>query len=100
MLADARGLVIVEDASNALGSICETGGGTPAQVGRAEHGGHAAPRARLSGNAGFPTELVHHERPFPNPGVAPNAPVALERLPTFVPRGAFIRHSRVGRRSP
>ena len=41
-LAHARGLAIVEDASHALGSTCETGDGVQARIGQAGHGGLAA----------------------------------------------------------
>ncbi len=41
-IALAHDLAIVEDASHALGSICETRGGAPAPVGQAAHGGLAA----------------------------------------------------------
>ena len=41
-LADGRGIAIVEDACHALGSTCETEGGTRARIGGAEHAGLAA----------------------------------------------------------
>ena len=56
--------------------------------------------ARLFGNAGFQTELVRHERLFPNLGVAPQALMALERFLNFVPRCAFVHYTWVGRRNP
>ena len=56
--------------------------------------------ARLFGDAGFRTELVRHERLFPNLGMAPDALMALERLLTFAPRSAFVHYTWVGRRNP
>lgn len=55
---------------------------------------------RLLGNAGFQTELVRHERLFPNLNVAPHALIALERLLNFMPRCAFVHYTWVGRRNP
>ena len=54
--------------------------------------------ARLFEGAGFQTELVRHERLFPNMGVAPQALMMLERCLKFLPRCAFVHYSYVGRR--
>ena len=48
--------------------------------------------------AGFQTELVRHERLFPNMGVAPRTLMALEDYLDFLPRCAFVHYSYVGRR--
>ena len=54
--------------------------------------------ARLFEQAGFHTELVRHERLFPNMGVAPQALMMLERCLKFLPRCAFVHYAYVGRR--
>ena len=54
--------------------------------------------ARLFEGAGFQTELVRHERLFPNVGVAPQVLMMLERRLEFLPRCAFVHYSYVGRR--
>ena len=54
--------------------------------------------ARLFEKAGFETELVRHERLFPNAGVAPRALIMLEQLLSFLPRCAFVHYAYVGRR--
>ena len=54
---------------------------------------------RLFERAGFRTELVRHERLFPNSGVAPRTLMMLERRLDFLPRGAFVHYAYVGRRA-
>ena len=54
--------------------------------------------ARLFEKAGFRTELVRHERLFPNVGVASRTLMTLERHLDFLPRCAFVHYSYVGRR--
>ena len=54
--------------------------------------------ARQFEKAGFETELVRHERLFPNAGVAPRAMIALEQLLNFLPRCAFVHYVYIGRR--
>ena len=54
--------------------------------------------ARLFQQAGFQTELVRHERLFPNMGVAPQTLMMLERCLNFLPRWAFVHYAYVGRR--
>ena len=54
--------------------------------------------ARLFEEAGFQTELVRHERLFPNLGVAPQTFIMLERRLGFLPRWAFVHYSYVGSR--
>ena len=53
---------------------------------------------RLFEKAGFQTELVRHERLFPNLGVAPRTLMMLERRLDFLPRSAFVHYNYVGRR--
>ena len=53
---------------------------------------------RLFEGAGFQTELVRHERLFPNVGVVPQTLMMLERCLDFLPRSAFVHYSYVGRR--
>ena len=53
---------------------------------------------RLFEKAGFQTELVRHERLFPNVGVASRTLETLERGLDFLPRCAFVHYSYVGRR--
>ncbi len=48
--------------------------------------------ARLFEKAGFQTELVRHERLFPNVGVAPRAFMTLERYLDFLPHCAFVHY--------
>ena len=48
---------------------------------------------------GFVTELVRHERLFPNLGTMPRHLMALERFLAFLPRFAFVHYSYVGRSS-
>ena len=54
--------------------------------------------ARLFEGAGFRTELVRHERLFPNVGLAPWTLTMLERRLSFLPRCAFVHYAYVGRR--
>ena len=54
--------------------------------------------ARLFERAGFRTELVRHERLFPEPGCGAADPSMLERRLDFLPRWAFVHYSYVGRR--
>ena len=53
---------------------------------------------RLFEDAGFQTELVRHERLFPQLGVAPRTLMMLERRLRFLPRYAFVHYAYVGRR--
>ena len=53
---------------------------------------------RLFERAGFRTELVRHERLFPNLGMAPRTLMMLERRLDFLPRSAFVHYNYVGRR--
>ena len=53
---------------------------------------------RLFEKAGFQTELVRHERLFPNVGVAFRSLMTLERYLDFLPRCAFVHYAYVGRR--
>lgn len=55
--------------------------------------------ARLFEEVGFETELVRHERLFPNVGVAPRTLMMLERRLDFLPRYAFVHYAYVGRRA-
>ena len=48
---------------------------------------------------GFDTELVRHERLFPNLGAMPRTLMAIERCLAFLPRFAFVHYSYVGRLS-
>ena len=52
--------------------------------------------ARLFERAGFKTELVRHERLFPNVGVAPRTLMMFERRLDFLPRCAFVHYAYVG----
>ena len=54
---------------------------------------------RLFEGVGFRTELVRHERLFPNVGVAPQTLMWLERRLDFLPRCAFVHYAYVGRRA-
>ena len=54
---------------------------------------------RLFEREGFRTELVRHERLFPNLGAMPRTLMTLERGLTFLPRCAFVHYSYVGRRT-
>lgn len=54
--------------------------------------------ARLFERAGFETELVRHERLFPNLGVTPQALMTVERCLNRLPRFAFVHYAYVGRR--
>ena len=54
--------------------------------------------ARLFEGVGFQTEIVRHERLFPNAGVAPRILMMLERILAFLPRCAFVHYAYVGRR--
>ena len=54
--------------------------------------------AGLFEGVGFQTELVRHERLFPNTGVAPRTLMMLERVLAFLPRCAFVHYAYVGRR--
>ena len=53
---------------------------------------------RLFERAGFQTELVRHERLFPNVGVASRTLMTLERHLELLPRCAFVHYSYAGRR--
>ena len=55
--------------------------------------------ARQFERSGFQTELVRHERLFPNLGMAPRTLKMLERRLDFLPRCAFVHYSYVGRRA-
>ena len=54
---------------------------------------------RLFEKAGFQTELVRHERLFPNVSVASQSLMTLERYLDFLPRCAFVHYAYVGRRA-
>ena len=54
--------------------------------------------ARQFEKVGFRTELVRHERLFPNLGVAPSVLMMLERCLGFLPPCVFVHYSYVGRR--
>ena len=54
---------------------------------------------QLFRRAGFETELVRHERLFPNLGMAPRTLTMLERCLRPLPRFAFVHYAYVGRRA-
>ena len=85
----ARGLPRVRTVTDERGRTHEYGVERVTTVRRLE---------RLFEKAGFQTELVRHERLFPNVGVASRTLMTLERHLDFLPRCAFVHYSYVGRR--